>query len=320
MHTGLTIGEFATLTHLSIRTLRRYHQAGLLEPVEVDPHNSYRYYSAEQIPIAQVIHQLRELDVPLAEVKALLATGDPETRSQLIAGHLDRLEKALNRTQAAVVSLRQLLRPEGQDPQIEVRSIPARTVPGITAKVELCDSRSWYAGAMAELEATFPRSDRTGPPAGRYANELFTKGRGTMTVYLPVRAPRASGRIEIVDLAAVELAVAIHPGNHDDIDVTYGRLGSWVASNALAVDGPVYETYLVGPRDTDMAEQWRTEIGWPIFRIAVDGPSATLVTGLGDRLVSHDAGLEELGDHLSQGVDGLPPVGREQIPGDPPVG
>ncbi|HEX7995426.1 MAG TPA: MerR family transcriptional regulator, partial [Streptosporangiaceae bacterium] len=65
MRTGLTIGEFATLTHLSIRTLRRYHQAGLLEPAKVDPHTSYRYYAAEQIPTAQVIHQLRELDVPL---------------------------------------------------------------------------------------------------------------------------------------------------------------------------------------------------------------------------------------------------------------
>ena len=30
MHKGLTIGEFATLTHLSVRTLRRYHEAGLL--------------------------------------------------------------------------------------------------------------------------------------------------------------------------------------------------------------------------------------------------------------------------------------------------
>ena len=270
MPTGLTIGEFATLTHLSIRTLRRYHQAGLLEPVEVDPHTSYRYYAAEQIPTAQVIHQLRELDVPLAEVKAILATDNPEKRSELIADHLDRLETALNRTQAAVVSLRNLLPANAQNPEIQLRSLHARTVPGITAEVELSDIRSWYAGAMAELDAAFRPSDRSGPPAGRYANELFTKGRGSMTVYQPVRAPRASGRIEVVDLPAVELAVAIHPGNHDDIDVTYGRLGSWVASHTLAVGGPIYETYLVGPRDTDIAREWRTEIGWPIFRISVD--------------------------------------------------
>jgi DNA-binding transcriptional MerR regulator len=41
MRSGLTIGEFATVTHLSVRTLRRYHQAGLLEPASVDPFTGY---------------------------------------------------------------------------------------------------------------------------------------------------------------------------------------------------------------------------------------------------------------------------------------
>ena len=61
-----------------------------------------------------------------------------------------------------------------------------------------------------------------------------------------------------------------HRGPHDDIDVTYGRLGAWVVDHALAVDGPIHETYLVGPRDTPIAAEWRTEIGWPIFRLAPD--------------------------------------------------
>jgi hypothetical protein len=34
------------------------------------------------------------------------------------------------------------------------------------------------------------------------------------------------------------------------------------------VGGPIYETYLVGPRDTDIESRWRTEIGWPVFRLS----------------------------------------------------
>jgi DNA-binding transcriptional MerR regulator len=98
MRKGMTIGEFATVTHLSVRTLRRYHEAGLLEPETVDPFTGYRYYSTNQVPPAQVIHRLRELDVPLAEVKAILATDDPARRTDLIAGHLRRLEETLDRT------------------------------------------------------------------------------------------------------------------------------------------------------------------------------------------------------------------------------
>ena len=49
---------------------------------------------------------------------------------------------------------------------------------------------------------------------------------------------------------------------------TYGELGAWVVDHALAVAGPVRETYLVGPRDTADAAAWRTEIGWPVFTVA----------------------------------------------------
>jgi effector-binding domain-containing protein len=89
-----------------------------------------------------------------------------------------------------------------------------------------------------------------------------------MTVFRPVREPRESGRITVTELPAAELAVTVHPGPHDDIDVTYGRLGTWVTGHALAVNGPVHETYLAGPRDTGLPRQWRTEIGWPIFRLS----------------------------------------------------
>ncbi|RKN47525.1 GyrI-like domain-containing protein [Micromonospora endolithica] len=96
---------------------------------------------------------------------------------------------------------------------------------------------------------------------------MFTDGAGAVTVFRPVRNPRGDGRIQVVDLPAAELAVTVHAGPHDDIDVSYGRLGDWVVSHALGIDGPVHETYLAGPRDTGDARRWRTEIGRPVFRL-----------------------------------------------------
>lgn len=268
MRAGLTIGEFAALTHLSVRTLRRYHESGLLEPAEVDGFTGYRYYTARQIPTAQVIHQLRELGVPLVDVRAILATDDPLQRAAVVANHLERLEHELDRTRAAVTSLRQLLRPDPTQLQVGLTSLPARTVAGIHVEVRDNSDLAWYDRAMAELDAEFAPAERRGPPGGQYANELFTEGHGTALVYWPVHQPRPRGRIEIIDLPAIELASTIHAGAHDEIDVTYGRLGAWVVDHTLSVDGKVQETYLVGPRDTPDATSWRTEIGWPIFHIA----------------------------------------------------
>jgi DNA-binding transcriptional MerR regulator len=262
----LSIGEFSRLTHLSVRTLRRYHDAGLLEPAQVDPASGYRYYIGEQIPTAQVIHRLRELDVPLGDVHRILRSPDPGTRAALIADHLQRLESELERTRAAVTSLRRLLRPEPAGVDVELRRVPATTVAAVEDDVELDDVLDWYAGAMAELDAVVHHP--TGVPGGVYDNELFETGRGHVLVHLTVAEPPRTGRVHPVTLPAVELAVTAHVGAHDDIDVTYGELGSWVVEHLLAVAGPVRETYLVGPRDTADPGEWRTEIGWPVFQVA----------------------------------------------------
>jgi effector-binding domain-containing protein len=87
-------------------------------------------------------------------------------------------------------------------------------------------------------------------------------------VYVPVADPPAVGRVRPFTVPAAELAITVHHGPHDDIDVSYGQLGTYVTEHALAVAGPVRETYLTGPRDTADSAAWRTEIGWPVFRTA----------------------------------------------------
>jgi DNA-binding transcriptional MerR regulator len=268
---SLSIGEFARLTHVSVRTLRRYHEAGLLVPDQVDEHTGYRYYAAAQIPTAQVIHRLRDLDVPLATVRRILDAPAPDTRSELVSEHLHRLEAELDRTRAAVRSLRRLLAPEPAPVEVEVRSVPRATVAAVEDDVELADVLGWYAGAMAELDATL--GDPRGTPGGVYDNALFEIGRGHVLVHRACAEPPTRGRVHPVELPAVELAVATHVGDHDDIDVTYGEVGAWVVANALSVAGPVRETYVVGPRDTDDPSQWRTEIGWPVFAVTDLGAS-----------------------------------------------
>ncbi|GAA4867344.1 MerR family transcriptional regulator [Actinomycetospora straminea] len=262
----LTIGEFSRLTQLSVRTLRRYHDAALLEPAVVDQSTGYRYYRVDQIPTAQVIHRLRELDVPLNDVQRIVRTSDPEVRATLVADHLQRLEDELDRTRTAVVSLRRLLRPDPAPIDVELRAEPARTVAAVEAVIGHGDMPTWFTGAMAELEAAVGDAV-TGPAGGSYDNALFEQERGHALVYLPTAAPPRTGRVHPVTLPAAELAVATHVGEHDGAEVTYGELGTWVVENAMAVAGPVRERYLVGPREASDPAAWRTEIGWPVFRV-----------------------------------------------------
>ncbi|WP_019347815.1 MerR family transcriptional regulator, partial [Mycolicibacterium conceptionense] len=108
MTIDLSIGDFSRMTQLSIKTLRHYHEVGLLEPDHIDSSTGYRYYVPDQVPTAQVVRRLRGLGMPVADVRAVL-TSAPADRNRLIGGHLERLENQLAETRSAVESLRAIL-------------------------------------------------------------------------------------------------------------------------------------------------------------------------------------------------------------------
>lgn len=271
MPSSLAIGDFAKATHLTVKTLRHYHEAGLLEPAEVDPQTGYRRYSIEQITTAHIIRRFRDLDMPLKEIQAVMTAPDIATRNNLIAAHLQRLERTLAQTQSAVASLRGLL--ENPTPALKVvhRRVDATRAAAITDVLELKDLGAWFRGAFGELAATLSAQAVTtlAPRGGIYANALFTDAHGEATVFIPcVEAVRAVGRVRPMVVPAAELAIIEHRGNHTNIDIAYGSLATHVTQHAIGIDGLLREYYLVGQAETSHDAEWRTEIGWPIFQTA----------------------------------------------------
>ncbi|MBL0885938.1 MerR family transcriptional regulator [Myceligenerans indicum] len=266
----LTIGEFSRITHLSIRTLRRYHDQDLLVPAEVDAFTGYRYYSPAQIRPALAIRRLRDLELPIADLRRLLRAeaggGDASGRAegqQVLAAHLRRLEDRLGRTQRAVGALRELLDPDAER-AVSLEVLPPQDVLAVSLDVPPGSDLTWYDAAMRDLDQAAGRAP-VHPPGGRYEHELFTEGHGRATVYLPAEAPpsgdvpAAVRRLQLPERSAV---VATHAGPHDDLDLTYAAVGAHAARNDLRSTGLVEEIYRIGPRDTDRPEQWRTLVAW----------------------------------------------------------
>ena len=68
----LTIGQTAKLLNISPDTLKHYEKKELITPKYIDPNNSYRYYSPEQLYTLLLIHDLRRLDFSISEIRAYL--------------------------------------------------------------------------------------------------------------------------------------------------------------------------------------------------------------------------------------------------------
>nr|WP_202468330.1 MerR family transcriptional regulator [Streptomyces sp. SID8378] len=69
----VTIGEFARLSRLSAKALRRYDELGLLRPALVDPVNAYRYYDPAQVEGARLVAWLRRIGMPLNRIGRVVA-------------------------------------------------------------------------------------------------------------------------------------------------------------------------------------------------------------------------------------------------------
>ena len=87
----LTIGAFAKASRLSPKALRLYDELGLLPPAQVDPATGYRFYTAEQLPRAQLVAWLRRIGMPLARIRVVCELDDAGAAREVRA-FWDRVE------------------------------------------------------------------------------------------------------------------------------------------------------------------------------------------------------------------------------------
>jgi DNA-binding transcriptional MerR regulator len=275
----LTIGEFSRMTHLSVKALRHYHDMGVLEPAAIDPFTGYRSYDATQVVPAQVIRRLRDLGMPLDSIRSVLIAPDLETRNREIAAHLGRMERQLAQTQASVAGLRALLAGPAVRPAIEYRKIPAVTALAVAQVVSAADLATWGSDALGALSdalttAGVAPAGASGPFGALFPGDFFELERSEITAFVPVGSPPAGfgplegvldGQVRLLEIPAVEAAIAVHEGPLDDIDRTYAALGTVVAERAIGVDGPIREYYLIGFPETEDESKHRTEVAWPVF-------------------------------------------------------
>ncbi|SDS76419.1 DNA-binding transcriptional regulator, MerR family [Microlunatus soli] len=109
MSSRLTISAFARTVGLTPSALRFYDDAGLLAPAAVDERNGYRYYDDDQRRRAVLVRQMRELDVPLTTMRAVL-DGSPADAERLLTEHVDLLTGRADRARVELADLLRALR------------------------------------------------------------------------------------------------------------------------------------------------------------------------------------------------------------------
>ncbi len=139
------IGEFARRSRLSVNALRLYDELSVLLPARVDQDSGYRYYDLAQLGTARLIAMLRQLDVPLADVRELLAC-DPADAGKRIAGHWRQAGATHAARRELATCLITRLSGKGSVIMYEVatRQMPERSLPCLKRNVD--EQGAWVLG------------------------------------------------------------------------------------------------------------------------------------------------------------------------------
>lgn len=261
MTTRLSIGDFSRMTFLSVKTLRHYHDVGLLEPAQVDPSSGYRYYVPSQVGDAQLIRRLRDLQMPVPAVRDVMRAPDAGTRDSIVAAHLDRMTQQLQQTQATVESLRRLL--AGPAPAFEVTTVVQEPMPALVAREVVADAEAaaWWVQTFTELHRRLHAAGvrRAGPDGVLFPLDYFTDEQGELVAFVPVPAGTPGAEV----LPGARLATTAYDGPFVDLDTAYGALGTAVLERALGGEGPVWERYITDGDVVDLMNH-TTIVGWPV--------------------------------------------------------
>lgn len=120
------IGEISTIFHIPIETLRYYDHIGLLTPARVAD-NGYRLYSPDQFERISTILMLRNADVSIERIQALLQAEQTEEALDILAEQRSNLAQhicSLNKLQHKLDTIDAQLRFADQQKPLEIQSLP----------------------------------------------------------------------------------------------------------------------------------------------------------------------------------------------------
>ena len=125
MDAPLSIGAFSRMTFLSVKSLRHYHDIGLLAPASIDPDSGYRRYSLRAgADRAGDPSTARPRACRCHEIRTVVRAPEVATRNAAIIAHLQRMEGELEATRETVASLRALLEGGPAAIPVEYRRLP----------------------------------------------------------------------------------------------------------------------------------------------------------------------------------------------------
>ncbi|MBN2435311.1 MAG: MerR family transcriptional regulator [Spirochaetes bacterium] len=250
-----SIGEFSRITRLTTKTLRHYHQWGILLPDHVDDDSGYRYYRPKSVERAFLISELRRLEFSIADIREILASSNKD------CDLLEHLQSRSSEVKNLAVKYHRL-EEELETAINTIRSNEMKESYSLAIKEKIIEDMLFagyrYTGRYDQVGKAFSIIWKN---CGRFVNGK------AMTLYYDAEYKERDADIEggcqvregcalkkisdnninVHKIEGGRAVTLIHSGRYEDIGTSYKLVFDYIRDRGYDVCLPTREIYLKGP-------------------------------------------------------------------------
>lgn len=244
-----TIGEFSKVCGLTVKTLRFYHDEGVLTARAVDDSTGYRYYTEDQIETARAIALLRGLDFSLADIREILTR---QIAGEAIVATLERhradLEQRAKQTRAAMRTLDRWIKEERAanldvtTDKIQEKQLEPMLIAGIRMRGRYSDSGK----AFGRLGRNLGRHI-SGPAFLLHYDSEYKEDDADFEACMRLRSQKTVDGISTREQVGGPAVCLLHRGPYEEMGRSYARVMKYLRAKGHEIVMPTREIYLKCP-------------------------------------------------------------------------
>lgn len=268
----LKIGDFSKLSRISIRMLRHYDKIGLLVPKSIDSYTSYRYFSEEQLPIAQRIISLKNMGFSLEIIAQILKSyDDPQALSQFLEIKQADLQEQAEETNRRLLLLETAIKRLRKDDtamnyNVTLKTLPERYIASVRKIIPAYNQE----GILWNILMNETASINLQPADNCYSlaifhDESYKESDVDVEIQLSVKGEHKNTESVVFKIVpAIEIASATYKGSYEQLTTVNHAVANWVNDNGYEFNGAMFCIYHVGPAQTHNPDEMVTEVCYPV--------------------------------------------------------
>ncbi|QIW21438.1 MerR family transcriptional regulator [Bacillus thuringiensis] len=268
-----TIGEMAKMHNIAESTLRYYDEKEIFHPSIVDPQTNYRYYTIDQFSLLDTIKFLRQLNIPLKEIKKYIDERNPayalnllEKQQEMMLKKQREIEYDLAKMEHKIHLIKEATKVKAE--QMVIKEIPQRKITAIAVAPNTTDDMFEYyihslQKNMRQMDDSLFSGDIgvTVAKKGLMQNEFQAYSSVFILLdYMPFQIHSSD------EIKEGMFACVYHHGPYEETDETYKKLMKYINQEGYEVSGDAIEIALIDWSVTDNPEEQVTEIQIPIMK------------------------------------------------------